>query len=163
MINQLDGNVSLLSSDSENSTTIVETNDLKQSCPLESPPAWYEPYCPRKNIAPIRKTIYRNNKLFVSQHLPSISVSNVRSLIPKINNFKLDVQEREISVALLSEIWEKCGKKRFKKEVVKMKELNGLGYISTSETLAGEVEAVRLLLILTCSRLKKLMCQFQNP
>ena len=94
-------------------------------------PPWFEPHYPRKNLPTVRKTIYRNKKLLDSQFLPIISVSNMRSLMPKINNFKIDVLERNISIALLSEIWEKKGKKKHKLEIEKMLQQDGLKYIST--------------------------------
>ena len=94
-------------------------------------PPWFEPHFPRINLPPVRKTIYRNNKLLYSQSLPIISVSNMRSLMPKIKNFKIDVLERKIGLALLSEIWEKKGNKKHKFEIEKMLQQDGLKYIST--------------------------------
>ena len=58
-------------------------------------------------------------------------VSNVRSLLRKINSFKKDVLERGIGLALLSEIWEVKGKKKHMSEIEKMLQLEGLKYIST--------------------------------
>ena len=84
------------------------------------PPSWYEPYFPRQKSPPVRKTLYRNNKVFNSQFLPTVSVSNLRSLWPKINNFKNDFLEREVSLGLLSEIWQKKGNKKHKYEIEKM-------------------------------------------
>ena len=55
----------------------------------------------------------------------------MRSLLPKINNFKNDVLEREIGLSLLSEIWEVKGKKKHMSELTKMLEVEGLKYIST--------------------------------
>ena len=55
----------------------------------------------------------------------------MRSLMPKIKNFKTDILEREIGLCLLSEIWEKKGKKKHKFEIEKMLEIDGLKYIST--------------------------------
>ena len=76
--------------------------------------SWFEPQQRRPpNLRPVRQTVRRDNILSDCISLPIISVSNMRSLIPKINNFKLDIKEREISVALLSEVWEKHkGKKK---------------------------------------------------
>ena len=51
--------------------------------------------------------------------------------MPKINNFKNDMLEREISLALLSEVWEKKGKKKHRFQIEKMLEQEGLKYIST--------------------------------
>ena len=55
----------------------------------------------------------------------------MRSLMPKITNFKNDILEREISLALLSEVWEKKGNKKHKFQIEKMLEQDGLKYIST--------------------------------
>ena len=98
---------------------------------ISNPPSWFEPHYPRNKMVPIRKTVYRNNKVLDSQFLPTISVSNMRSLFPKIKNFKNDFLEREIGLALLSEVWEKKGKKKHKFEAEKMLQKDGLKYIST--------------------------------
>ena len=78
-----------------------------------------------------RKVLKRDRKVIEGESLPIISVSNVRSLIPKIEAFKKDILERNISVAILSEIWEKafCKKQQF--ELEKMFQMEGLKYIST--------------------------------
>ena len=52
-------------------------------------------------------------------------------MLPKINSFKIDILEREIGLALLSEIWEVKGKRKHMSEITKMLELEGLKYIST--------------------------------
>jgi hypothetical protein len=67
----------------------------------------------------------------IGESLPIISVSNLRSLTPKLNNFKIDMIEREIGVALLSEVWEKATCKKQQHEVEKMLQMDGLKYIST--------------------------------
>ena len=70
------------------------------------PTAWYEEFTQggrgqdRKNNITIR----RDNRLVLGENLPIISVSNVRSLGPKLNSFKTDLLEREISLSLLSEV-----------------------------------------------------------
>ena len=96
-----------------------------------SAPTWFEPYRARGDIPPVRKTLYRNNKVLEGQHLPTVSVSNMRSLLPKVNSYKNDILEREISLSLLSEVWEVKGKKKHKLEIERMLELDGLKYIST--------------------------------
>ena len=63
--------------------------------------------------------------------MPIITVSNMRSLLPKVNSFKTDILERKIGLALLSEVWEVKGKKKHMSEINKMLELEGLKYIST--------------------------------
>ena len=96
-----------------------------------TPPPWFEEYCQRKYIKPVRRTIYRNNKKLVGQSLPIISVSNMRSLFPKLKNYKNDILKREIGLSLLSEVWEKKGKKKQKLEIEKMLQMDGLKYVST--------------------------------
>ena len=103
-----------------------------------TPPVWYEEFIPRRDKFRDTKSnlinVKRDNRHLIGEFLPSISVSNMRSLIPKIQNFKVDVLEREISVALLSEVWEKAGCKKQKHEVEKMFQMDGLKYISTPRT-----------------------------
>ena len=108
--------------------TVVTCQSVVETVPT---PVWYEPYIQRRNILPIRKTVKRNKKLLKCLSLPIISVSNVRSLVPKINSYKIDVLERKIGLSLLSEIWEVKGKKKHMSEITKMLEIEGLKYIST--------------------------------
>ena len=100
---------------------------------VENPPSWYEPYVQsfRGTNACNRKTVKRNGRLSQYSSLPVVYVSNLRSILPKINNFKTDVKERKIDICLLSEVWEKRGNKKYINEVVKMMEIEGLKYIST--------------------------------
>ena len=72
--------------------------------------------------------------MFDSETLPNISVSIVRSLMPKVNNFKTDMKERNISLAMLSEIWEKSNCKKQQSEVETMLNIDGLKYVSTHRT-----------------------------
>ena len=137
---QYDGNISLMSECSSESVSSNYNNDA-QLIPTvlnhfstyddQVPPPWFEPYFSRNKIPPVRKTIYRNNKILDSLSLPTISVSNMRSLMPKIKNFKNDILEREISLAILSEVWEKKGNKKHKFQIEKMLQEEGLKYIST--------------------------------
>ena len=56
---------------------------------------------------PVRKTIRRTNiKVQVAKTLPIVSVANIRSLVPKIVNYKNDLKERKIHLSILSEVWE---------------------------------------------------------
>ena len=62
----------------------------------DSPPAWYDVYIPgaidpRQSILN-RKTIRRDNRLLLTEALPILSVSNLRSFWPKQNNFKEDLK-----------------------------------------------------------------------
>ena len=83
---------------------------------LDTPP-WHEIYTKRSFIPPVRKAVQRNKKFLHCLSLPVIAVSNLRSLFPKINNFKTDVQERGIHLSLLSEVWESTVNKKHKSMV----------------------------------------------
>ena len=134
---ELDGNVSFLSQSTLSSLhsdsvagqpiqTIISCSVRQDSVP---PPVWHEPYTQRTVCPPVIQTIRRNSKLLQCLSLPVMSVSNVRSLLRKINSFKRDVLERGIGLALLSEIWEVKGKKKHISEIEKMLEVEGLKYI----------------------------------
>jgi hypothetical protein len=54
----------------------------------------------------------RQDKITAALNLPIVATYNVRSLFPKIGNFKTDkLLERNISVSFVSEIWERSDKK----------------------------------------------------
>ena len=110
---------------------VIVTNRTQFQLGKEPHPAWFEPYVQRSDINPIRHRIKRNKKLEECLTLPKVAVSNVRSLLPKINSYKTDILEREIGLSLLTEIWEVQGKKKHMSEVTKMLEKEGLKYIST--------------------------------
>ena len=115
-IPQFDGNISLTSSiyENESNCSSSPTDDQLPSATkiptvvgfrpgkyYQSEPAywpsWFEPMQRRpSDIRPVRQTLRRNNQQAVCNTLPVISVSNLRSLMPKINNFKNDMLEREI-------------------------------------------------------------------
>ena len=117
-IPQFDGNLSILSDnnvsiccDTDQSGQSIDTViscDFNQKTDIP-PPVWHEQYTQREDIPPVRQTVRRNSKLLQCLSLPIIAVSNVRSLLLKIRNFKTDVLEREIGLSLLSEIWEVKG------------------------------------------------------
>ena len=100
-----------------------------------NPPPWYEKYEPRKikelESKTNRKVIRRDKKLIEGESLPIISVSNVRSLIPKVGNVKNDILERDISLSIFLEVWEKTNCKKQQFEFEKMFQIDGLRYIST--------------------------------
>ena len=71
-------------------------------------PPWYDHYHkPNQIRRPVRQTVRRDNKLMKTNSLPIIAVSNLRSLMPKVKTFTDDVHQRQIGLALLSEVWEK--------------------------------------------------------
>ena len=100
-IDQLDGNISICSGTDNPPSTINSSNK------------------------------YRNKMAAVANHLPTVTVSNVRSLFPKIRNTITDMLERQIDVNLCCEIFEKADSKKQKNEIEKMFELDGLKYFST--------------------------------
>ena len=55
----------------------------------------------------------------------------MRSLIPKIQNFSLDMQERMTDIGFLTEVWEKTENKKHQFKIEEMLELCGIKYIST--------------------------------
>ena len=91
----------------------VSVNVQFSGAPHTSPPPWYEHYNSNQtNRHPVRTTVRRDNRLLQSVQLPIIAVSNLRSLIPKVNNFVTDMHERNIGVSLLTEVWEQKSKRK---------------------------------------------------
>ena len=64
--------------------------------------------------------------------MPTVASYNMRSLIPKINNFKDDILERGIDCAFLSEIWENSESEKHQYELEKLFQLHGLQYFSST-------------------------------
>ena len=60
-----------------------------------------------------------------------MSVSNVRSLKPRLNNYVKDLIESEISVGIISELWTKEDDIDFQLSMDRVLEMKGLIYIST--------------------------------
>ena len=133
-IPQFDGNLSILS-ENKNENEKIETviNIIFNTRPKKHFwPPWFDAHYKRTHdTPPVRQTIRRDNKISVCQSLPVVSVSNFRSLIPKVNHFVQDILEREIGVAIISEIWEKTKSKKHTFEIEKMLKIHGLKYIST--------------------------------
>ena len=113
---QLDGNASFCS-------------DISSSIPviIGNRPKNYAPNI-RKNT---RITIRRDNKVLAAVFLPKVSCYNMRSLMPKVNSFATDMEDRDIGVALLTEIWEKIENKRHQRKIEELYEMRGLKYFST--------------------------------
>ena len=102
---------------------------------LSNPPPWFDEYVDESKIRgqckPVRVTVKRDNRFILSQGLPIVSISNMRSLHPKLRNFQEDLSEREISLALLSEAWENSDCQIQKSRVEEMCQMHGYKYIST--------------------------------
>ena len=103
-----------------------------------NPPPWFDEYqiksTERDQFKPVRVTIKRDRKVILSDELPVISVANMRSLHPKLNNFQDDLREREISLSLLCEVWDKGTCKKQKARIEEMCQMKGYKYISTPRT-----------------------------
>ena len=84
----------------------------------------------KQNRNPVRKTIQTNPRIEASLSLPTIAVTNFRSLSPKITNVKIDILEREIDIMLGSETWQKDSNRRLKAEIETMLEMDGLEFLS---------------------------------
>ena len=133
---QCDGNDSFLSNDSDAGTfnghsidVVINISNNPQA--KVDAPTWYEAYIPRPSSLPkTRKTVRRDNKLLISQFLPSFSVTNIRSIRSKINSYSEDFIENELSVGLIQEIWEKPEDTVLYEEIEKIFETKGLNYIS---------------------------------
>ena len=95
LIGQLDGNITLSSTISrdnlspQNISVSIGNRPKKVDC--ERPPSTI-------------KVIRRDNKLVQSVTFPKISVYNMRSVIPKIDNLATDIEDRNCSVTFLSEV-----------------------------------------------------------
>ena len=69
-------------------------------------------------------------KIRAAIHLPKIASYNLRSIIPKIGHLKMDLLERKIQCAFLTEIWQQTDNTNHQFEIEKMFEMSGLAYIS---------------------------------
>ena len=65
-----------------------------------------------------------------SMALPTVAVTNFRSLEPKLNNVTSDMLERELDIVLGSETWQKDSNKTLKANIEKMLEEHGLAFKS---------------------------------
>ena len=70
------------------------------------------------NSRPKNRRLIQNAS--VAHHLPVVSVCNMRSLFPKVSNFKIDFFERSVDFSLCCEVWEKAESKYHMSEIEKM-------------------------------------------
>ena len=82
------------------------------------------------NSRPKNRRLIQNAS--VAHHLPVVSVCNMRSLFPKVSNFKIDFFERSVDFSLCCEVWEKAESKYHMSEIEKMLEVDGLQYFSST-------------------------------
>ena len=71
-----------------------------------------------------------NDRVASSAELPTIAVTNFRSLGPRVRNVKDDMLLRGIEVQIGSETWEKEDNRKLKSDLEEILEIDGLQYIS---------------------------------
>ena len=124
MMEQLDGNISILS----NLSSFCDS-DVPLCIPVHT---GYRPdTLLSARLPPARKTIRRDNKVLQALSLPKLSNYNMRSLMPKCENFGIDMENRNCSLSFLTEVWEKSESKKHQFKIEELLELKGLKYIST--------------------------------
>ena len=82
-------------------------------------------------LPPVKRTIRRDNKVLQAISMPKMSCYNMRSLMPKIVNFGQDMEDRNCSISLLTEVWQKAENKKHQYKIEELFEMKGLKYIST--------------------------------
>ena len=92
-------------------------------------PAWAETHTKRYQIPSVLRRITCFRNIREQGNLPSLAVTNIRSLGPKIQNFIQDLKLREITVALVTETWGKDDCKKYCHKILTMLELDGLGSV----------------------------------
>ena len=76
------------------------------------------------------RPIETNNRIAASSELPTIAVTNFRSLGPRINNVKDDILSRDIDILIGSETWQKDSNQKLKDDIQELLEIYGIEYIS---------------------------------
>ena len=72
--------------------------------------------------------------------MPVVAVANCRSLEPKIKSVTEKIENEQIDLMILVEVWEKTGKKQnyFKSKMEELAEMKGLKYISCGARPSGK-------------------------
>ena len=118
--------------ENEGAIPVLNTQTKNQYIHEETTPVWFDHYEPLKHSRKRNvKTLKRDNKFAKCDELPVISVPNMRSLFPKINNFIEDIRMRSIGAALCSETWHKEDKKKHKAETERLLFMEGFKFLST--------------------------------
>ena len=142
-INQLDGNMSLLSCAS--SVTSLDSSSLTSHHYEEviCPDVYSIPVVIGNRSSSLKKkeqwimkprfirTVRMSNKVLQSLSLPTISLYNMRSLLPKLDSYADDFEDRDTGVSFLTEIWTKSDNKKHHNKLQELFEMKGLLYIST--------------------------------
>ena len=124
-IEQLDGNVTIISDDEDDDDSSFYCNISVQ---LGHRPA---PLYDKPRLPPVRRTIRRDNKLVQALTLPKISSYNMRSIWSKFQNYSMDLYDRDCSVSFITEVWEKSENKKHQNRIEELLEMKGYQYIST--------------------------------
>ena len=97
-------------------------------------------YSRRRDASTALKRISTNPRIEASSTMSVVAVANVRSLLPKLNAFIEKIENEEIEVALVVEVWEKMGEKNnhFQSKVEEIMQMKGLKYISCGARLTGK-------------------------
>ena len=126
-IDQLDGNISLCSTD-ETFSSPVSNKSPKISVQIGHRP---NKILVSERLPPYRKTIRRDNKVLQAVTLPKFSSYNMRSLMPKLSSWATDMIDRMCSLSFLVEIWQKSENKKHIFKIEELLEMRGINYIST--------------------------------
>ena len=78
----------------------------------------------------VLRQVRANDRVAASEELPTIAVTNFRSLGPRVQNVKDDILMRDIEVQIASETWEKESNNKLKSDLEELLEIHGLKYIS---------------------------------
>ena len=73
--------------------------------------------------------IQTNERVAMSSELPTIAITNFRSLAPRVHSVKDDILLRGIEVQICSETWERQSNKKLKSDIEELFEMHGLQYI----------------------------------
>jgi hypothetical protein len=76
------------------------------------------------------RPIVTNDRVAASAELPTIAVTNFRSLGPRLQNVKDDILLRQIDVLVGSETWQKDSNRKLKDDIEELLQIYGIEYIS---------------------------------
>ena len=116
---QLDGNMSMLSEDSESDEKI----------PVVLGNRWVAPRNARRT--PVRKTVRRSNTLVDALSAPRMTLYNMRSAWSKLNSLAVDMDMRSTDLCFLTEVWQLAENKKHQAAIEELLELQGIKYVST--------------------------------
>ena len=77
-------------------------------------------------------TVRRDNRLLEALSLPTFSVYNMRSIWSKLDSLAQDMEERDVDIAILTEVWEKKENLKHKSKIEELLEMKETKYISTA-------------------------------